>query len=165
MPTLRHFKLDECVNNEELSRKCNAAKQCVVHRYNKALRGKKDEEMLPILLSENSTLLTTDRKIIADHSDCIPEANSGAIVIKTIDPTRPLTIKTINKIIDAFKSRFSLWPLMDYSNVYLEIDEVGISVSKLHKHTFANSIYFYINDQDLARKLSSAVNALRDGRP
>jgi hypothetical protein len=145
--------------------RCNAGGESIVHRYPRELRGRKDHEMMPVILTGDRTLLTTDRKMVEDHTDCIPDSNPGVVLVKTINSKRPLTSATVSRIIDNFKSRFPSWASTDLRNTYLEMDETGVYISRLHKEYFSSSVFVDINDAEFATRLVDDILLTKGSDP
>lgn len=119
------FQLDQCLNDKTLADACNAQGMCTVYRYPRRLTGQFDEVMLPVVFSRNTTLLTTDRTIIEDNESSIVAPNPGIIVVKNKKPRPFMTADRARAIIAKFKTNVPSWPTIDWSMVYIEIDDEG----------------------------------------
>jgi hypothetical protein len=119
------FQLDQCLNDKTLADICNSQGMCTVYRYPRRPTDQLDEVMLPAVFSRNTTLLTTDRTIIEDNESSIAAPNPGVIVVKNKKPRPFMTADRAGAIIAEFKRKVPSWPTIDWSMIYIEIDDEG----------------------------------------
>jgi hypothetical protein len=81
--------------------------------------------MLPEVFARNTTLLTIDREIIEQNKSSIVAPNPGIIVIRNKKPLPFMTADRARAIIEEFKSRVPSWPTIDWSMVYIEVNDEG----------------------------------------
>jgi hypothetical protein len=156
------FQLDECLNDANLADECNAMGKCTVHRYPRSLKQKPDDEMLPVVFSRNTTLVTTDRAIVDENSASIRFPNPGIIVIQKKHPHPPMTAARARRIIEKFKLNVPSWPTIDWSVVYVEIDEDEIYVSPLVDSDISKGRPFAIVGKAVDAEITDYITAIHD---
>lgn len=149
--------MDECFNDRRLADACNSEGRCKVLRYPRRLKQQQDPSMLPELLAKEAPLLTTDFTIVEDNAEFIPEPNSGVIVVRSRFPHRPFTSKMAAANLGRLKERFPVWPDIDWSGIYLEIDEEEVLIDTLTRGA-RKSIVIPLNAKDFAKHLSEKLD-------
>jgi hypothetical protein len=136
------YRLDECLDDKRFALECNAeSKQAghpvTVNGFPRALKGKEDCEILPILMIANEPLVTKDRNIAALHAYCIPDGSPGIIIVANA-PGIPqtMTIKQVAKILVPFKASFPGWPRTPLRNSVITITQEGVDV----RHVIGNRL-------------------------
>lgn len=124
----RSFQLDQNSDHKRLVKKCNDGGRCIVYRLPPELRDENDPIVLKRLLTADATMLTMDFKIVYQHGEYIPKQNPGLIIVKA----RPNTDEIMTRLIARFKLYFPQWHETEWNNIYLEIEETEIYVSKLY---------------------------------
>jgi hypothetical protein len=155
------FQLDECFNDKRLAKACNSERRCKVLRYPRRLKKQKDPKVLADLLARNSPLLTTDFTILDDNTVHIPQPNSGMIVVRSRYPRRPFTSKSAAANLLLLKERFSAWSEIDWSGIYVEIDEEEIMVCPLEGDSDRQSFLIRFDEQDFEALLNEKLDAVR----
>jgi len=156
------FQLDQCLDDKDLARACNAEGKCTVKRYPERLRGQSDKVMLPAVFSQDTTLVTIDRTIIEDNESSIVAPNPCIIVIRTKKPRPFMTASLARRIMDRFKTNVPSWPDIDWSMVYIEINnEDEILVSPLINGDITGGRPFDISNERLDAELSAYIREIR----
>src|SRR5258708_18191205 len=124
---MKCFQLDQCSNHADFRRKCNEQGLCVVRRLPPRLKDHDDDVVLTDLLSRDATVITMDFTIVYDNPSYISPKNPGIIVVKA----RPNKATIMESMIAKFKTKFAEWNSTDWSNIYMEIEETEIYVSRL----------------------------------
>lgn len=130
---MKSFQLDECFNDKRLADACNAEGRCTVRRFPRRLKEKKDPVILPDLLAKDAPVVTIDFTIVPDNAAHIPNVNSGLIVVRSKNSRKPFTSKSAAMNMSRLKQRFPAWSEIDWSGVYIEIDEEELFISELKK--------------------------------
>ena len=157
------FQLDENNNYTHLAEQCNNDGACTVLRFPARLRGIKDSQLLPMLLSANATLLTTDFTIVSDNRDSIPNPNAGIIVVKSRSPKPPFTATRAVRFINQFKNKFPAWPTINWAGLYIEISETETYISALMDGDISGGISIEFQDDTFSDQLSGAIATIRSG--
>jgi len=154
------FQLDECLDDTRLAQACNAAAKCTVNRYPPDLKGTPDHEMLPVVFSRNTTLLTIDRTIVHDNGSSIVSPNPGIIIIQKKKPHPPMT--ATREIIERFKQNIPSWAAIDWSMVYAEIDEDEVYVCPLIDSDISKGKPFAISGEAVDAEVTGYIAAIHD---
>jgi hypothetical protein len=125
------FVVDENFDDKRVIRACDAEGRCQVRRCPPHLKGKKDYEVLPELLSGTATLVTLDATIVEENIQHIPNENPGIVVIRLLRPSQAMTTTLASRLLKEFKTRCPSWADMDLAGVCLEITETDLFVSRL----------------------------------
>jgi hypothetical protein len=157
------FQLDENLNDKNLADKCNSEKLCVVKRFPNRLKGAKDDVVLPDLLTKEAPFVTRDFPIVSEHRDQVPRSHSGIIVVRSKIPSRPFTTQSAARNLAKFKNKFPSWSTADWKQIYIEIDEDEIFITKVHE---SNDVSFTIalGTADFSSQLQNAMNVLSNIR-
>jgi len=155
---MRRFQLDENLNDKRLAKSCNDEKRCRVMRFPKRLKGKKDDVILPDLLTKGAPLLTRDFPILAENIDHVPELHSGIIVVRSNDPSRPFTTRSAIKNLARFKNKFPAWAETDWKQIYVEIDEDEIFLSKIRE--VGATFNVTLKSKDFSSQVTAALEKL-----
>src|SRR5689334_8374387 len=146
------------MNDKSLADACNAQGLCTIYRYPRRLTGQADEVMLPAVFSRNTTLLTTDRTIIEDNESSIVAPNPGIIVIRNKRPRPFMTADRARAIIAEFKNNVPSWSMIDWSMVYIEINDEGeIYVCPLISGDITKGQPFNISNDNLDTELTRYI--------
>ena len=122
-----------------------------------------DEVMLPAVFSQNTTLLTTDRTIIQDNESAIAAPNPGIIVVKNKKPRPFMTADRARAIIAEFKRNVPSWPNIDWSMIYIEIDDEGeIYVCPLFNADTTNGQPFNISNEKVDVELTRYIGEIHE---
>ena len=156
------FQLDECLDDKRLARACNAAAKRTVHRCPPDLKGTPDHEMLPVVFSRNTTLVTIDRTIVDDSRAAVVSPNPGIIIIQKKKPHPPMTSARALEIIERFKENIPSWPTIDWSMVYAEIDEDEVYVCPLIDSDTSKGKPFAISGQAADAEVTGYIAAIHD---
>jgi len=156
------FQLDECLDDTRLAQACNAAAKCIVNRYPPELKGTPDHEMLPVVFSHNTTLLTIDRTIVDDNRSSIVSPNPGIIIIQKKKPHPPMTATRAREIIERFKQNVPSWPTIDWSMVYVEIDEEEVYVCPLIDSDTSKGKPFAIAGEAVDAEVTGYIAEIQD---
>lgn len=157
------FVVDEGINDKRMVTNCNSEAKCCVHRYPERLKGKKDYEMLPEVLSGPCSLVTIDGVIVEENITHIPQENSGVVVIRLRRPSRPMTAKIAAKLLSNFKSRFPLWAETNWRGLQVEILENEVVLSPLLPTRSKKSVVSYDSDNFEAR-MRAAIESIHVDR-
>lgn len=124
---------DENADCEDFVSECNSLHSDTLCRFPDSLRGKgiKDPQMLPLLLSQNRSLLTCDTLIAEVNADYIPEDNPGIVVVRLRRPVKTMTLRMMRKLVEQFKRTFPKWRELELKNIQLEICEDCAMISHL----------------------------------
>ncbi len=121
-------------------------------------------------------MITIDRALPNQHSDCIPEQNPGIVVIaysRYIDRSREalktMTTRAASRILRQFKQRVPEWHKLEVRNSIVEITNKGIEIWHVEGSRLKFDTYLdyesadYESDEDLQRALLHALqqNLLR----
>jgi hypothetical protein len=155
------FQLDENNNYAQLAEQCNNDDACTVLRFPLHLRGTKDPQLLPMLLSRDAALLTTDFNIVSDNRDSIPNPNAGIIVVKSRSPKPPFTARRAVGFIVQFKNKFPAWPTINWAGLYIEISETETYICALTGGDISNGISIEFQDATFSDKLSDIIAMIR----
>ncbi len=154
------FIFDENIDYKRMIAACNSEGVCRAHRYPEALRSKKDFEMLPTLLSGESTLATNDIGIIEENLSFVPEANSGVIIVRLRRSARTMTAKLAAELLERFKVRFPAWAQTKWHGLRLEIMEQEVFLSVLSPNPPAERIIARYTSSTFANEVLSALEKL-----
>jgi hypothetical protein len=124
------------------------------------LKQKTDDEMLPVVFSRNTTLVTTDRTIVDDNAASIRLPNPGIIVIQKKKPHPPMTAARAQRIIGKFKHHVPSWSKIDWSMVYAEIDENEVYLSPLVDSDTNKGKLFPIGGKEVDVKITDYICAI-----
>jgi hypothetical protein len=158
------FQLDQNINAKDLAKQCNDEGRCSVLRFPRRLVDEDDDVVLPDVLSRPATFVTTDRRIIEENPDSVPSHNPGVIVVRT-NSKRTLTELITRRIVSHFKNMFIDWAHVDWSRLYIEINEDDVYVTKLINGDIGGGQEIKFNDEEFSEKLSTAVRTLRAALP
>jgi hypothetical protein len=153
------FQFDECFNDKRIVDKCNADRLCEVLPYPRALKGKKDHEMLPIILNQPTPLVTKDFRILDQNKRSIPSRHPGVIVLKSQKASDTFTTSDAAKNLAKFKSRFASWHTTDWRDLFLEIDEVCVCIFNVIDD-YASAIIIEFSDEDFSGNVDRAIRKL-----
>src|SRR5437660_10097793 len=112
------YQFDECFDDLDVIDACNNDKKVAALRLDDDLMGKKDPEVLAVLMNRPTPMVTTDGKLPSRHTAHIPDANPGIITVGysryTIDRSREalktLTTEAAGKLLSKFKGNRSPCP-------------------------------------------------------
>lgn len=152
------FRLDECLDSKALAQSCNAENKCVVERC--PVKGQPDEVVLEDVFDRKITLLTVDRTIIRDNAAKMRASNGGIIVIKTKKPRPFMTIPLAKNMIALCKNNIPSWPTIDWSMIYVEIDEEEIYICPLLDADTTKGRPFLIGKADLDAKVTQYIDGI-----
>lgn len=152
------FQLDECFDNKDLAETCNAEQKCVVDRC--PAKGVPDEGVLADVFARQVTLLTIDRTIVDDHPTSIVMPNSGIIVIRNKRPLPFMTIPRAKKMIATCKGNIPSWPSIDWSMIYVEIDEEEIYICSLIDADITKGRPFPISSDNLDTAVTQYIETI-----
>jgi hypothetical protein len=152
------FQLDECFDNKDLAEACNAEQKCVVDRC--PAKGVPDEGVLADVFARQVTLLTIDRTIVDDHPTSIVSPNSGIVVIRNKRPLPFMTIPRAKRIIATCKRNIPSWPLIDWSMIYVEIDEEEIYLCPLIDADITKGQPFLISNNTLDAAVTQYIEEI-----
>ena len=158
---MRSFQLDQNSNHKQLANQCNAEGRCFVRRLPTELVDEDDGVILPALLAKEATLLTMDFRIVEDNPGCIPPQNPGIVVVLA----RPNTADLMKRMLARFKSECPEWPDFNWSQIYAEIDEREIYVSKLVDGNTEAGTAIPFGVPGFAGLLADAIAALKPSPP
>jgi hypothetical protein len=156
------FQLDENNNYTQLAEQCNNDGACTVLRFPARLRGTKDQQLLPMLLSENATLVTTDFTIVSDNRDSVPNPNAGIIVVKSRSPKPPFTATRAVRFIVQFKNKFPAWATINWAGLYIEISEAETYICALTEGDVSGGISFEFQNATFSDQLLGAIAMIRE---
>ncbi len=122
------FQLDQCLDSKRFVRDCNAEGLCQIHRLPPSLRGKEDPELLSVVMPGNYPLVTFDRALPHNHTQFIPESNSGIVVLINYPSLQTMTISIGQKVLRQFKSAFPDWYRLTWRNSIVEVTSIGVTV-------------------------------------
>lgn len=153
------FQLDECSNDKRVANRCNAGGKSQVRRWPENLKGVSDHVWFPDVLTRNAPVLTIDFTIVLEEQNrkAIPQNNSGIIVVKPEFPTRGFSMKLATPIIETFKSYYPDWHSTDWSNVYLELNEVSAYVCDFKDESLSNGTRVRYDEEGFVEKLMAAT--------
>ena len=129
------FQFDKCLNSRRVVKACNDEGLVCARRLDWHLNDAEDPELLAAYMSGQNPLITTDRALPGEHSECIPDRNPGIIVVafsRSIDKSRE-TLKTMTadaaaKILHKFKQAFPDWHKVSVCDCIIEITDKDIEV-------------------------------------
>lgn len=156
------FQLDENNNYAHLAEQCNNNGACTVLRFPPRLRGIKDSQLLPMLLSANATLLTTDFTIVSDNLDSIPNPNAGIIVVKSRSPKPPFTATRAVGFIVRFKNKFPAWATINWAGLYIEISEAETYICALTDGDVSAGLSIEFQNDTFSDQLLGAIAMIRE---
>jgi hypothetical protein len=157
------FQLDESCSAKHLIRSCTSEAKCDVRPFPNELRGKKDWEWFPVLLATDAPIVSTDFTIAFEEQNirAIPSPASGILVVRPKYPTSGFGSKQASPILSAFKAVFPPWSEIDWSDTYVEITEVDVTVRNLARAAEGDGHTIQISDPDLVPKLQDTIAAAR----
>jgi hypothetical protein len=154
---MRHFQLDQCSNHAAFAEKCNGENRCFVRRLPRQLKDQDDAIVLDSLLARDAPILTMDFAIVYDNPSHIPPRNPGIIVVKA----RPNKATIMEGMIAAFKKKFPAWADVDWSQLYLEIEEGQIYVSTLVDGNIDGGLSLELAAEDFEERMLTIIGSLR----
>jgi hypothetical protein len=154
------FQFDECINDARLVERCNSEGLCKVLRFPSKLRGKKDFEILPELLTREFPLVTRDFRILDENKEFVPEIHPGVIVLRSKRASDTFTTKKAAQNLSKFKSRFASWSEADWKGLFLEIDEEGVYIFNSIERSEASGLTVNFSDGEFTDKFRQALTAL-----
>ena len=125
-------------------------------------RGTKDQQLLPMLLSGNATLLTTDFRIVSDNRNSIPNPNAGIIVVQSRRPKPPFTATRAVSFITQFKNKFPTWATIDGAGLYIEISEAETYICALTEGDVSGGISIEPQNATFHDQLLGAMAMIRE---
>jgi hypothetical protein len=159
-------QFDECFDDPDVIEACNDAGKAVALRIGDGLRGRKDPEVLAVLMRRTTPMVTIDGKLPRKHCAHIPNVNPGIITVgysRYIDRSREslktLTTAMAARILQQFKDRCPVWHQLVVRNSVVEITHKEVIIS----HVEAGQLKFdkHIPYGDNERLLADLESALR----
>jgi hypothetical protein len=86
-------------------------------------------------------------------------------VIRPKQPTTGFGSRSAVPILTAFKTIFPDWSQTDWSEVYVEITEVDITVRNLARASVTDGETIQFSDPDLSQKLQATIAQMREIAP
>ena len=151
------FQLDENANSRKFADECVRQGLCGVRRFPSSLRGTKDADLLPQLMSASYPLLTFDRQIAQNNSEQIPERNPGILIVTDPGSVHTLTVETARNILLNFKTVFTEWHKVSWRNSIVAISPSSVEVSRLAAGQLTTTLMLQLADHNVARRLSKTL--------
>ena len=123
--------------------------------------GKKDPEVLSSVLPGSVPFLTSDFRIISDHRSSVCEPNSGIIIVRTNDTSRPFTLDRKMELVKKFKEHYSAWFTQDWANVQIEIYDDYVFIARLSKLTSETGRFFGFGDCDFESAIKTFIDEVQ----
>ena len=147
------FVFDECFNDKRVIAVCNSQGLCQANRYPKTLIGKKDYDMLPVVLSGSDPLVTIDYDMLDEHAAFVPAKNAGVIIVRYVVIKKLMKTKDAAVMLSNFKSKFKDWDKQNWQGIRLEITEEGVIISRVFDKASGPTTSIHYDDVDFEAKI------------
>jgi hypothetical protein len=146
---MKTFQLDQNLNSGKVVRACNDEGHARAQRLPHSLKDILDPGLLDALMTEAAPLVTCDRRLPRDHSNHIPDANPGIVVVTNFPQKFPtMTAKIAMQILANFKTCFPGWHDAPVNNSIIEITAEGVEVYHVEHQILVRDRYFPFDAPD-----------------
>lgn len=156
---LKPFQLDESCNAAHIRRLCEQEGLCTVRSFPERWKGTKDWQWFPTLLAADAPIVSTDFTIAFEEENirAMPTPASGILVVRPKHPTKGFGSRQAAPQMAAFKVVFPAWAQTDWSDLYVEITEVDVTVRNLAIASMTSGTTVAFDEEDFVNKVLAAI--------
>lgn len=154
------LQFDECFTSKTIRARCQAEGKVVVKSFPHRMRSRsvKDAEVVERFLPSESSLVTTDHRLLVRESSRIPDRHPGIIVVRHNGPHTQRE-KDIIQVLENFKSRVQNWEQLKWRNSVVELYQDRAEIYAIKGAIPTPSVAIFFSDADFEQELAEALAA------